>query len=421
MLIARWYAQHPLHHLVRARRESDSLLRLHGFGGLVGAAVVSILGSSMALLAVAWVTYQYDDSIVHTVIVVTAYSLPAVVLGPLAGRLAETRDCRRVVINSYVGQMLVWDGIAFLAIIGWLTPWWLMLGTLLGGTFNALHFPAWKRFERGLVPDGRLDEANAVFASSGSLARIVGAVGGGFIITLVGPGVIFALNALSYLPLVIVTAREQRRPQPLRRAGRRVGGRETIAYVRTEPTVLTAIIMISILTLLAVPIGSLLPAVADQIDDEAHVLGLLTAFYAIGGSLVALVLRRVHEEYPKLHLIAPVVAACGGALIVIGLLGEHLGGLGRVVCIIGLLLPIGLGVSIARAVLSSVVQLGSSPEMEVYVLGLYGAAVSLVTPIGGLSLAAVTELTSVWLSVAVAGGLLLVVASPSAPCTRRRW
>ncbi|MGI9053100.1 MAG: hypothetical protein ACR2HQ_10685 [Ilumatobacteraceae bacterium] len=54
--------------------------------------------------------------------------------------------------------------------------------------------------------------------------------------------------------------------------------------------------------------------------------------------------------------------------------------------------------------------LNSKPEMEGHVLALYGATVSLVTPIGGLTLAMITELSSVWISVAVSGALLLLVA-----------
>ena len=94
--------------------------------------------------------------------------------------------------------------------------------------------------------------------------------------------------------------------------------RETLAYIRTEPTVRLAILMIVLLTLLAVPIASLLPAIADQIDDDAHALGVLTAFYAVGGSLVALVLRRIREEYPKVRLVDPVLVVCGASLVVIG-------------------------------------------------------------------------------------------------------
>lgn len=403
-------AHHPLRQLVSDRRRAESLLRVPGMRSLIAATLISSLGSSTALLAVAWVSYQHSDSIVHTVIVATAYSIPAVVLGPTAGRLAEAHQRRQIIAWCYVGHMVVWNGVAFLDIIGWLTPAWLALAMLLGGTCSALRFPSWQQFERSMVPDARLHEANALFVSVRSMARIVGAVVGGFVITWIGPGSAFAFNALSFLPfaLIIAAQREPRRT-PTRRA-KNVRRRETVAYIRTEPTVRLAILMIVLLTLLAVPIASLLPAIADQIDDGAHALGVVTAFYAVGGSLVALVLRRIREEYPKVRLVGPVVVLCGGSLVIIGLLGDELGGAGRLISVVGLLLPIGLGLAIARAVLSSLVQLNTTPEMEGHVLALYGASVSLVTPIGGLTLAAITELTSVWVSVALAGVLLLIVA-----------
>ncbi len=403
-------AHHPLRQVIGDRRRTDSLLHVPGMRGLVIATLISSLGSSAALLAVAWVSYQHSDSIVHAVIVATAFSIPAVLLGPTAGRLAETHERRQIIAWCYVGHMAVWNGVAFLDIIGWLTPAWLALATLLGGTCSALRFPSWQQFERSMVPDARLHEANALFVSVRSLARIVGAVVGGFVITWVGPGSAFAFNALSFLPFALIIATRHEPSRPPGRRTVRVRRRETLAYIRTEPTVRLAILMIVLLTLLAVPIASLLPAIADQIDDDAHALGVLTAFYAVGGSLVALVLRRIREEYPKVRLVGPVLLVCGASLMVIGLLGDELGGPGRMFSVVGLLLPIGLGLAIARAVLSSLVQLNTSPEMEGHVLALYGASVSLVTPIGGLTLAAITELTSVWLSVALAGVLLLIVA-----------
>ena len=194
-------AHHPLRQVIGDRRRTDSLLRVPGMRGLVIATLISSLGSSAALLAVAWVSYQHSDSIVHAVIVATAFSIPAVLLGPTAGRLAETHQRRQIIAWCYVGHMAVWNGVAFLDIIGWLTPAWLALATLLGGTCSALRFPSWQQFERSMVPDSRLHEANALFVSVRSLARIVGAVVGGFVITWVRAGLGVRLQRAELPPL----------------------------------------------------------------------------------------------------------------------------------------------------------------------------------------------------------------------------
>ena len=87
-------AHHPLRQVIGDRRRTDSLLRVPGMRGLVIATLISSLGSSAALLAVAWVSYQHSDSIVHAVIVATAFSIPAG-SGPTAGRLPRRMNVGR--------------------------------------------------------------------------------------------------------------------------------------------------------------------------------------------------------------------------------------------------------------------------------------------------------------------------------------
>src|SRR5262249_36424065 len=144
-------------------------------------------------------------------------------------------------------------------------------------------YPAWQEFERQLVPPDRLPEANAVFSSLGAMASVVGAVAGGLIISWIGPGSTFLFNAVTYVPVIIIIARVP----PQRSISRRDLGptrlRDTLAYAWRQPSVRLAIELVTALTLLAVPIASLLPAVAGELSAEAHVLGLVTAFYGIGG------------------------------------------------------------------------------------------------------------------------------------------
>ena len=101
--------------------------------------------------------------------------------------------------------------------------------------------------------------------------------------------------------------------------------------------------------------------------------------------------------------------ACGVSLVIIGILGGELGGTGRQIAVLALLVPIGMGLAMAQAVLSATVQVSASAEMEGEVIALYAAVVSVVTPIGGFALAGIADATSVWLAVAIAGGGLAVV------------
>jgi MFS family permease len=154
----------------------------------------------------------------------------------------------------------------------------------------------------------------------------------------------------------------------------------------------------------------LLPAVADELGEGAHVLGLVTAFYSLGGGLVAAVLHRLAKGRPRLRLLMPAIFGCAFSMLIIGLLGGLLGGLGRQIAVVALLVPIGLGLALAQAVLSTTLQLSSSAAMEGRMLSLYAAVVSVIAPIGGITLALISQATSVWVSVTISGILLTVVA-----------
>ena len=315
-----------------------------------------------------------------------------------------------MVLATSAASIGIWIGVASLDAAGLLNPWWLTLSSFLAGFTGAVQFPSWQKLERQLVPTDRLQEANALFSSAGATARIFGAVAGGVLITWAGSGWVFLFDAVTYVPLMIVIAFIPAGAPKTAREGKHVRLRDALHYARHEPPVLLSLRLVVILTLLAVPIAKLLPAVADEFGNEAHNLGVLTAFYSLGGSLVAAVLHRFPKHRAKSQLVAPAVMACGVSLVIIGILGGELGGTGRQITVLASLVPIGLGLAMAQAVLSATVQVSASAEMEGEVIALYAAVVSLVTPIGGFTLAGIADATSVWLAVAIAGGGLAVVA-----------
>ena len=401
----------PIRQLFRRRSVGgDSLLRLPWLRPLVVAQLFSSVGNAMAMLAVAYLSFTSANSLLHTVMVATAYSLPAAFVGGWSGRLADTRDHRKVVFTTSAVSIAIWLGVTGLEVAEVLNPWWLTVSSFFAGFAGAVQFPSWQELERQLVPSDRLQEANALFSSAGSMARIFGAVAGGVLVTWIGAGWVFVFNAVTFVPLMVVVVRIPASPPKDVRAVKRVRLRDALQYARKEPAVRLALRLVIILTLLAVPIAKLLPAVADELGGEAHNLGILTAFYSLGGSLVAILLHRLTKHRSKSALVAPAVLACGVSLVIIGITGDRLGGAGRQVAVLALLVPIGLGLAMAQAVLSATVQVSASAEMESEVIALYAAVVSIVTPIGGFALAGVADATTVWLAVAIAGGCLAVVA-----------
>src|SRR5689334_20221196 len=166
--------------------------------------------------------------------------LPAFVLGPLAGVLADRMDRRTLLIVADLGRAVTVLG--FLAVGTADTVWIVYPLTLVQFTFAALFDPA----RNALIPAvTRADErvtANALGALTWSALLAVGAALGGLATGLVGPGVAFVIDALSFAGSAALVAGIPRaatrayagdcgRAQPI--ADFRAG----VRYLRERPTV----------------------------------------------------------------------------------------------------------------------------------------------------------------------------------------
>src|SRR4051812_25186827 len=100
------------HRLAGALRNDHSVLKRPGWRGLFAAQFVSSVGSAAGLLAMVFASYHHAHSIVHTAIVASAYGLPAVALGPVAARLADTGRWRTVILGAQGATLVVWLGLA---------------------------------------------------------------------------------------------------------------------------------------------------------------------------------------------------------------------------------------------------------------------------------------------------------------------
>src|SRR5829696_256958 len=170
---------------------------------LVLAFAVSALGSAMVAIAVAFVAYRESRSVVLTVVVLGANALPALRLSPIVGKVATDRDPRTVEIIGNIAKIVISLGLAVVATTGSLTYPVLVIANVLNGTVSAMVAPAWPQLSRMVAPKGRLTELTAMYGTVASIMAIAGAVAGGVVVAAIGAGIVFALNAVSYLPIII--------------------------------------------------------------------------------------------------------------------------------------------------------------------------------------------------------------------------
>jgi predicted MFS family arabinose efflux permease len=114
-----------------------------------------------------------------------------------------------------------------------------------------------------------------------NLARFVGPLLGGGLVTALGAGWCFAINAATYLVMAWAVWTLPRRPMPHEDERVRFAG----AVRRTLAHPLLGVVLLGSITfaILVTPVESLAPAIAHRHGEGAHVLGFLLGGLAVGG------------------------------------------------------------------------------------------------------------------------------------------
>lgn len=181
---------------------SDRNFRVYSTGS-----IGSWVGFFIQLVAVAWVTWDLTGSTTWLAIMGLMDVLPAVVLMPLAGALADRIDRHRIMIVTS-GLLLVQAlALTTLAAVGALNVWLLAALELAHGVLIAFMVPAMYGTLPRFVARSVLSSAIAVSSAYTQLAVFVGPAFAGWILIDQGAATAFAANTVGYLLLLIAFLR----------------------------------------------------------------------------------------------------------------------------------------------------------------------------------------------------------------------
>jgi MFS family permease len=177
------------------------------FRAIWSANLCSSIGSVMQAVAAAWMMTELTSRHLLVALVQASSTIPILLLGIFAGAIADAYDRRLVMLWAQSFMLFVSAVLSVMGYAGVITPIGLLLLTLMVGMGTALNGPAWQASVRLQVDRPDLPQAIALNAIAFNLARSLGPALGGLVISLWSVNMAFALNALSYLAMIVVLAR----------------------------------------------------------------------------------------------------------------------------------------------------------------------------------------------------------------------
>ena len=189
-------------------------LRERAFALIWFAAVVSNIGTWMHDVAAAWLMTTLAPEPLMVALVQAATSLPIFMFALPAGALADLIDRRRLLLGLQACAGVLAVILAVVVATGAVTPGLLLLFTFMLGTIAALGAPAWQAMTPDLVPKPLLAQAVALNGVGINIARAIGPALGGLVITALGIARPFALNAVSFVAVILALWLWRREAKP---------------------------------------------------------------------------------------------------------------------------------------------------------------------------------------------------------------
>ena len=160
--------------------------------------LVSSVGDAVQRVALPFWALAATGSTAWVGTVVAASMLPKILLGPVAGALADRASRRAILVWSDLGAGVTMTLVALAAAQGKLGLWMLLAASVLVGVAGACFDPAIAAALPDLVPPRAVGRANATLSAGYTGASILGSAIGGMAYQAVGATLLFLGNGLSF-------------------------------------------------------------------------------------------------------------------------------------------------------------------------------------------------------------------------------
>ncbi|NGY03984.1 MFS transporter [Solimonas terrae] len=275
-------------------------LRERTFRNIWTASLLSNFGQLILGVGAAWEMTRLTPSASMVALVQSALMLPLMLVAVPAGAIADMFDRRKVAMLGLGFASLAGMVLTAIAVLGLTTPWTLLLFCSLIGAGVALYSPAWQSSIVEQVHIDHLPAAVALGAVSYNIARSFGPALGGLVVVAIGAQGAFGINAVFYLPLLLMFFLWQRQhvasrlpPERLNRAI--ISGAR---YALHSLAIRTVLIRAALFGLCSAATAALPVLIArDLLHGNASTFGLLLGATGVGAVIGALAVSKVRERF----------------------------------------------------------------------------------------------------------------------------
>ena len=373
---------------------------------------ISQTGTWIDKVAQAWLVLALTHSAFAVGVLAACQFVPFSVLGLVAGVVVDRLDTWRTVVVTQAIRMVIASVLAAIVLAGIAQVWMIYTLAIMTGIVLVLDAPSRQQLTFKMVGRAELPNAVALNSSLFNAARIVGPGIGGLLIAAFGVGPAFAINAASFVAvlvgLLLMDTSNLMSFAPSEHVATLFADlREGVSYARESPHVRLVLAMLVAISTIAMNFNVLLPVLArSTLESGPGVFGLIAACFGAGalvGGLLSAALSRASWK--------AIVAGAGGLGVAeLVLAPQH--SLGPAVV---LLFIAGVCFTLYTANSNALLQLRAPDHLRGRVIGFYYFAFNGLAPLGGILTGWLAATGGTELAFAVAGTVTALVALTALP------
>jgi MFS family permease len=283
-------------------RNSFRALSYPNFRRVFPASLASNIGSWAQFVAQDWLVLELTGSAFLLSIVAMLQLLPSLFFSVPAGALADRFNKRFLLIGTNLTGFTSAIALGLLVSIGDVQVWQIMLLALILGIANSIDGPVRQAFNSELVGPENVANAVSLISANVNVARLIGPALSGILISTLGNGPAFFINAISFAYMaVVLISLDTKLLYQIQISATLKPIREGVSYLRKRPDLQATLLIVFIAAGFGLNFNFLNAVMAKNVFElSATSFGLLGSAAGIGSLAAAIYSTKLeHLQTPK--------------------------------------------------------------------------------------------------------------------------
>jgi MFS family permease len=360
----------------------------------------------MLSLSVPYLVYEMTDSTTWLGISAVASSAPSLIASPLGGVWADRYSRKRVLRLALLAQCMIGAVLFWMSRAGTLHLYPLLVLTTAMGFASATNLSAYQAFVSEIVPERLIGPAYRLNAIQFNLSRAIGPAVAGFVLAGWGATTTFLINAVCYVPLILILFFVKPRLQPARAPSSVLADLIEGAQISwTEAPLRLALITVTITALFGMSVQPLMAGLAKDVFlvDEAG-LGTLVSSIGVSAAITSIVTAGVADRISRSIMIKVGLLLYGIGLLIVASTDVFAIGIAGFIVV-------GFAHVLVNVSVTTSIQIVVTEEFRGRVTSLQLMGIIVSMPIGAQIGGLIAETTGLSFVVALFGGALIGFAA----------